>query len=77
MVVSGKKKGDRMDLVWLVWFLSGIIVGIFMLILVMVLYEENYTIRIQKEQKYILDEVQKEVQMERGAGKRKNLKFVK
>lgn len=66
-----------MDLVWLVWFLSGIIVGIFMLILVMVLYEENYTIKIQKEQKYILDEVQKEVQMERGEGKRKNLKFVK
>ena len=66
-----------MDLVWLVWFLVGMIVGGFLVILVAILYEENYTIKIQKEQRYILDEVQKEVQMERGEGKRKNLKFVK
>ena len=48
-----------------------------MFFFLVVIYEENYTIRIQKEQKYILDEVQKENQMERGTDKRKNLKFVK
>lgn len=63
-----------MDLVFLIWFLVGFIVGMFCFMLVVILYEENYTIKIEKEQRYILDEVQKEIQMGKG---RKNLKFVK
>jgi nucleoside recognition membrane protein YjiH len=63
-----------MDLVFMIWFLVGFIVGMFCFMLVVILYEENYTIKIEKEQRYILDEVQKDIQMGKG---RKNLKFVK
>ena len=63
-----------MDLVFMIWFLVGFIVGMFCFMLVVILYEENYTIKIEKEQRYILNEVQKEIQMGKG---RKNLKFVK
>ena len=63
-----------MDLVFMIWFLVGFIVGMFCFMLVVILYEENYTIKIEKEQRYILDEVQKEIQIGKG---RKNLKFVK
>ena len=58
----------------MIWFLVGFIVGMFCFMLVVILYEENYTIKIEKEQRYILDEVQKDIQMGKG---RKNLKFVK
>lgn len=56
----------------LVFFLTGFIVGMLALLLIIVTYENNYVVKIEKEQRQVLDEVQKEIQMGNG---RKSIKM--
>lgn len=56
----------------LVCFLTGFIVGMLALLLIIVTYENNYVVKIEKEQRQVLDEVQKEIQMGNG---RKSIKM--
>lgn len=56
----------------LVCFLTGFIVGMLALLLIIVTYENNYVVKIEKQQREILNEVQKEIQMGNG---RKSIKM--
>lgn len=56
----------------LVCFLTGFIVGMLALLLIIVTYENNYVVKIEKQQREILNEVQKEIQIGNG---RKSIKM--